>query len=63
MPTFTVKSNLHHDGKAYAAGKTVKIDDDEQAQALLDVGAIEAPKAEKQSAPPKDEKPPAPPRK
>lgn len=52
MANYRVITNLHHDGKAYAAGKTVKIDDDDQAKALFDVKAIEAVKQEK--APPQD---------
>lgn len=38
---YLVKSNLHHDGKPYAIGKTVSIDDEEQAKSLIDADVIE----------------------
>lgn len=47
MATYRVKTPLHHDGKSYEPGKTVKIDDDAQAKALLDVDTIEPLKDEK----------------
>ena len=47
MTAYRAKTPLHHGGKPYDLGNTVKIDDDAQAKALLDVDTIEPLKDEK----------------
>ena len=40
MPKYIANWTVSHDGKEYPAGKSIVIDDDAQAAALLDAGAI-----------------------
>ena len=50
--TYTVLSHLDHDGKSYPAGKTIALDD-EHAEPLLAVKAIEPAKADADKKPAK----------